>query len=234
MKKINSIDLLKDFASHVQMTKKDCEDYEQLLKDENYIYIDFDKKSRLDIINLAIKKTNAKSYLEIGCDRNEIFSNICVTNKVGVDPRRGGTLRMTSDNFFKINKEKFDVIFIDGLHCYEQLRRDVLNSLKFLKDNGIIIIHDMLPVTEKQTFFKEPVPWYPGWLGDIYKTNFELTKVSDFDFYVVKTDLGCGIITNYNGKDISIPRLDINWNFYKNQCKNLPLVSYKEIKKILS
>ena len=47
---------------------------------------------------------------------------------------------MTSDEFFKNNEIYFDCIFIDALHIYEQVRKDILNSIKFLNANGIIII----------------------------------------------------------------------------------------------
>ena len=43
--------------------------------------------------------------------------NIKISNKVGVDPISGGTLRMTSDNFFKNNETFFDLIFLDGYFC---------------------------------------------------------------------------------------------------------------------
>ena len=61
------------------------------------------KPRRLDIIEHFIKKNNYKSYLEIGCCKNEVFSKINI-KKVGVDPNSGGTVRLTSDNFFKTNK----------------------------------------------------------------------------------------------------------------------------------
>ena len=50
---------------------------------------------------------------------------------------------MTSDKFFKDN-EKFDIIFIDGLHTFEQTIKDIDNSIKFLRDKGVILIHDCL------------------------------------------------------------------------------------------
>ena len=34
------------------------------------------------------------------------------------------------------------MIFIDGLHHYEQAHRDLRNSLNNLKKGGIILIHD--------------------------------------------------------------------------------------------
>ena len=46
---------------------------------------------------------------------------------------------------FLKNTKKFDVIFIDGLHEYYQIRKDVINSLKYLDKNGYIVIHDLFP-----------------------------------------------------------------------------------------
>jgi len=54
-------------------------------------------------------------YLEIGCFNDEVFDSVPLLKhqKVGVDPQKGGTLRLTSDAFFKKNKDIFNVIFID-------------------------------------------------------------------------------------------------------------------------
>lgn len=61
--------------------------------------------SRSKIIQDIIIKQKYKNYLEIGCDNDENFSRISIENKIGVDPLKGGTLRMTSDEFFKNNKK---------------------------------------------------------------------------------------------------------------------------------
>lgn len=45
-------------------------------------------ESRLDLVNFACKVTNANSYLEIGCNTNEVFDRVLCPNKTGVDPRR--------------------------------------------------------------------------------------------------------------------------------------------------
>ena len=100
---------------------------------------------RYDIINNLIKFKNFKEYLEIGCFKNENFDKINITNKIGVDPVSGGTHRVSSDDFFLKNTKKFDLIFIDGLHTYDQVKKDINNSLGFLKENGVILIHDCLP-----------------------------------------------------------------------------------------
>jgi predicted O-methyltransferase YrrM len=40
-------------------------------------------------------------------------------------------------------KEKFDIIFIDGDHSYEGVRKDYDNSLPLLNNDGYIIFHDI-------------------------------------------------------------------------------------------
>ena len=87
--------------------------------------------SRVDIIKKIIKNRNYKTYLEIGCDNDQNFSQISIDKKVGVDPLKGGTLRMTSDEFFLRNNDFFDIIFFDGLNTYEQTIIDIENLLRF-------------------------------------------------------------------------------------------------------
>ena len=48
----------------------------------------------------------------------------------------------TSDEFFKNNKEDFDIIYIDGDHEAPQVYRDLHNSWNSLNINGMIICDD--------------------------------------------------------------------------------------------
>ena len=50
--------------------------------------------------------------------------------------------KRSSDDFFKKNKEFFDVIYIDGWHGALQVTKDINNAWKFLKSGGIIICDD--------------------------------------------------------------------------------------------
>jgi predicted O-methyltransferase YrrM len=192
------------------------------------IPIPFTSETRLQLIQLAIKKTNAKSYLEIGCDKDKIWKRIDCENKIGVDPVRGGNCRMTSDDFFIQNNQKFDVVFIDGLHYYDQVSKDFNNSLKFLNDNGIIILHDMLPLTPEEAVTPIPEPLPRSWLGDVWRLAFDLMSRSDITFKLVLIDNGCGIVfkTPQPPKKLDIEN---NWNFYKENWQELPLVSYNKI-----
>ena len=50
--------------------------------------------------------------------------------------------RDSSDNYFLMNKNKFDLIYIDGNHLYDFVKNDILNSLKCLNENGLIVTDD--------------------------------------------------------------------------------------------
>lgn len=195
--------------------------------------IPFTNESRLELINLALKKTNAKKYLEIGCDKNKIFRNIECEYKVGIDPARGGTHRMYSDEFFNQNLETFDVVFIDGLHHYDQVKRDFDNSLKFLNASGIIILHDMMPRSPEEAVVPIPETLPHTWVGDVWRLAFELANRENVVFNLVLIDNGCGIAWKgtQSSKNINV---DASWDFYQENWKKLPLETFNNIKTKLS
>ena len=161
---------------------------------DTIIHIDWDKVlfNRVSFITVATQQFDECRYLEIGCDNNICFKSIPVIGKIGVDPNKGGNIKDTSDNFFKNNKNRFDVIFIDGLHIYEQCRRDVINSLKVLDKNGYIFLHDMTP----RNWAEENVPRLKNtlWTGDIWKVAIELSKTKGIDFFVINADMGVNML----------------------------------------
>ena len=161
-------------------------------KDIGSINLDFtDKPSRVKIIKEIIQIKNYKSYLEIGCFSNELFDQINCKNKVGVDPVSGGTVRKTSDQFFESNTNKFDCIFIDGLHEYHQVKKDIINSLTYLNDDGIILLHDCLP----NNFYAQATPRCQyEWNGDVWKAIVEFRNNKDVDVYTCNADYGIGVI----------------------------------------
>lgn len=101
------------------------------------------------IINHLIKSKKYKSYLEIGIQIRINWDQIDCDKKVGVEPfyitgdKR--IKKVISDKFFASNKEKFDVIFIDGDHHEDAVYRDIKNSLLCLEDGGTIVLHDAFP-----------------------------------------------------------------------------------------
>ena len=163
------------------------------------------KSSRFDIINKIIKKKKFESYLEIGCQSDVNFSKIIIKNKIGVDPQTGGTHRMTSDDFFKQNKSTFDLIFIDGLHVYEQVLKDIENSLKVLNDNGVILIHDCLPAK----IWHQTIPQtHSSWNGDVWKSIVKSRTRIDIDTYTIEADQGLGLILKRENKDLLVDKIE--------------------------
>ncbi len=155
--------------------------------------------SRFHVIQKIIDFKKFNSYLEIGCDQNKNFSNITINEKIGVDPNSGGTHRMTSDSFFEKNKSKFDIIFIDGLHTYEQVKKDIVNSLKVLNPKGIILIHDCLP----NKIWNQVVPrLYGHWNGDVWKAIVEFRTYKNLDTYTCVADHGIGIVIKRPNRSI--------------------------------
>lgn len=191
-------------------------------------YFEFENNffNRHAFINRAISKFENCKYLEIGVSNNDVFNSIPlkIENKFGVDPDNGGNFRMTSDEFFeKHNDLKFDVIFIDGLHIYEQCQKDCINSMKQLNENGIIFFHDFLP----RSFFEEKVPRKQStWSGDVWKVAVELANSKNVKFKIINIDHGIGVLKLHkNFEYVKIDELkNKGFTDYLNYRKDLPIV----------
>ena len=198
------------------------------------INFNFDKRNRLDLIKHAIKKNDYKNYLEIGCHNNEVFDKIEI-EKIGVDPISGGNYRGTSDKFFKENVKNFDCIFIDGLHEYNQTKRDILNSIEILNKDGIIILHDCLPPSISHQ--RVPRTRYT-WNGDVWKAIVEARTWEHVDTYTVLSDQGLGLIKKkknsnvLNIGNVSFKKLKYKF-FYENYPKIMRIISYDKILEII-
>ena len=188
---------------------------------------------RWDLIEYLIKKNKYKNYLEIGCDQNQLFSKVVITNKIGVDPVSGGNIRKTSDDFFKENVDKFDIVFIDGLHIYEQVKKDILNSVKCLSEDGIILVHDCMP----DSIGKQAVPRYKmQWNGDVWKAIVDLRQKKDINIYTCEMDQGISIITNKINTSVLQLKKPINKikfkDYFENYKEYMRVISLTELKKI--
>jgi hypothetical protein len=155
------------------------------------------KLTRTQVVDALIRQNKFRSYLEIGCQNDINFSAINIPHKIGVDPALGGTYRMTSDAFFAQNVEKFDLIFIDGMHTFEQVYKDFFNAYNVLNAGGVILFHDMLPTSWEQ----EMVPRMSrGWNGTVWKIAYELKRLLDNQFAIIVADQGLGIVFKNNEK----------------------------------
>lgn len=187
--------------------------------------------TRIDIINTLIKKYNYQSYLEIGVQEGSSFKAISCKNKTGVDPDEEVLKWMpdcfikTSDDFFRDNRQTFDIIFIDGLHRFEQVLTDVNNSLKVLNPDGTIVCHDILPPDENH----QRIPRMQNqWTGDCWKAWVILRgNRSDLAMYVINADYGCGIIRP--GHQEKIHYKELTWkNFEKYKYEWMNIVEVED------
>lgn len=200
---------------------------------KNYFNYEKNFYDRKAFINLCLLfYGNKAKYLEIGVFKNAVFNTIPLTleNKVGVDPVKGGTHRLDSDNFFRQhNKEIFDLIFIDGLHLYEQIKKDFINSYNSLSSNGLILLHDLLPLNHitQSRLRKSSV-----WNGDVWKFALELSRLFKDDFIIVNIDYGIGVFKKNKKQNINqltwsqhdLSQYDIK-KFMKYEVKNLKILS---------
>jgi len=85
--------------------------------------------------------------------------------------------KTTSDNFFLTNKLLFDLIYIDGLHAYDQVKSDLENAYKFLRPKGYLLIDDYLwkfyPINKKNVINSA------NEFMQKYNNNLELIYISE-------------------------------------------------------
>ncbi len=141
------------------------------------------KSTRFELINDIISKFKYTSYLEIGVNHDFCtFNKVVCAKKYGVDPFvHGVTHKMTSDEFFLSNKEKFDVIFIDGNHHHDFVYNDIVNSIKSINKNGVIILHDCYPPS---VVFEQQSHCGTAWraLCEFKKQSYVDCITGDFDY----------------------------------------------------
>jgi hypothetical protein len=193
-------------------------------------------------------------YLEIGV-RNpfENFDLVEATEKYGVDPGYENTdnpvtFKQTSDDFFDLldrseilNSDiRFDLVFIDGLHLAEQVDRDIQNSLRYLSDDGYIVLHDCNPPSEyhaREDFKYHLSPAQTCWNGTTWKAFVKWRSDQRLFSCCVDTDWGIGILSPTN--NIGSPcRLDNTFyeylTFSENRTKQLNLISFSEFNRMIS
>jgi hypothetical protein len=192
--------------------------------------------TRTEIINGLIEKNNYKSYLEIGVNTpaqpGYNWVGVNVPLKHGVDPNVDTTYKMTSDEFFEKHiTQKYDIVFVDGLHLHEQVYRDIINSVNNLNENGVIVVHDCNPITEI-TQRRERAS--DAWHGDVWKAIVQLRMENpELEIYTVNTDEGCGIIKKGKQELLTVNENE-NHNEYsfleKNREKAINLISVETFK----
>ena len=193
---------LEVLIKYFELQYKSCENYKII---NNFVYkpkYNTYCSNRHSVINYVSSQDD--KYLEIGVETGYTFNNVQIHNKTGVDPspqfESENLVLKTSDDYFlekendKAN-EKFDIVFIDGLHQCEQVAKDINNSLKCLNENGKILLDDIIPLNYDEQLkipikhryengiLKTMVPW----TGDVWKTMYHILSLYsqhiDFQYF---------------------------------------------------
>lgn len=152
-----------------------------------------------EIINRIIQEVEGKSYLEIGYGNGDNYGLIYCENKVAIDPNTTATgkdiFKFDSDNFFRSQESEYDVVFIDGDHTCNQVRKDITNALKC--NAKAIIIHDTIPHSKEM---QEVPRIQKEWTGNVWRTVVGfIESYPDIKIETYRSDYGLTIIYP-NGK----------------------------------
>jgi hypothetical protein len=209
------------------------------------------------MINTASKRlqklakiNDTKKYLEVGVQQGNTFHSLDFIYQVAVDPQfefsedsrklsNSIYFEMTSDEFWACEQvgEKFDLIFLDGLHTFDQTFRDFCASINFSHDQTIWVIDDVLPNSFlaslpdlSLTIIARKFLPFSGtqWMGDCYKVvcaihdYFPQYRYATFEEHG-QTVVWKGSRKNFSPKFNSMTKISkLNYfNFLKIQKKNI-------------
>ena len=188
--------------------------------------------TRWDVCNARLAQFDPSRFLEIGVKTGRGARKIRADLKFGVDPvpllPTPGYTKLyiqTSDEFFASQKGylNLSVVLVDGLHHWDQVLRDILNSVSHLNPGGTVVVHDCNPPDEGS----QVVPRQQGhWNGDCWKAIVHLRATRpDLRVYTLDADEGLGIITwGRNERLIPEPK-ELTWaGLVKNRVEWLGLV----------
>lgn len=210
--------------------------------------------SRTEVINYLISTLSREvTYLEIGVrNPNHNFNLINADIKYSVDPglefkENPVDFKVTSDEFFKslrdnkiLSKDiKFDIIFIDGLHLANQVNKDIENALKFIREDGYIVLHDCNPPTEWHSREEYRYPFTPAqgyWNGTTWKAFFKYRKDVNLKSCCVDSDWGIGILSKTQplGKCSKVENEFYDYNiFNENRINTLNLITFNKLQELI-
>jgi hypothetical protein len=168
---------------------------------------------RVAVVQAALDRFTKPRFLEIGVHTGVLFLHVRAAEKVGVDPDprialwkrlghpntalRGRVVEATSDEFFAAldPTERFDVVFVDGLHLHQQALRDIEHSLGHLSAEGTVFVHDCNPVSALSAGRDPGATGDAGWCGDVWKAIAHLrAHRGDLTVETLDTDSGIGVV----------------------------------------
>ena len=163
-----------------------------------------------DYVLYVLERKSARTYLEVGVRDGALLAKVRVPS-IGVDPsfmldrnvmaykRKVFLFQMTSDEFFRdydprqLFDNPVDVAFLDGLHQFEYLLRDFINTEAFCHRDSVIMLDDCLPTNAEMTervfnrearIQRDVADW---WTGDVWKIVSILERYRP-DLHIIAAD----------------------------------------------
>ena len=146
----------------------------------------------LDFLSMLDRQLAPRAYLEIGtnmgasverfsCDAVCIDPKLLVERNVWAPRRRSFLFQMTADDFFRDENLRLyfpkgpDIAFLDGMHLFEYLLRDFINTERLCHAQSLILLHDCLPLNARMARrayaagdeAEGEYRW--AWTGDVWK-----------------------------------------------------------------
>jgi hypothetical protein len=151
--------------------------------------------SRADVVQSFLSLYQEPRYLEVGVEKGLTFHALSAARKVAVDPHfqfdvseaesahpEATYHQVPSDEYFGSRaRGQFEVIYLDGLHTFEQILRDFTNALELITPDGVIVIDDVIPNSYFASMSNASEFWalHAGgfvqrafWMGDVYRLVF--------------------------------------------------------------
>ena len=106
-------------------------------------------------------------------DWNDVFETYKEKNKLSIESGKVVPRQTTSDKYFAdIQKEVFDLIYIDGDHTAFGVVRDITNAYRVLKVGGVLGLDDYTWSLGQGPLYdpKPAIDWFSDLLGDRMET----------------------------------------------------------------
>jgi len=149
-----------------------------------------DGRRYLGVLDEMQRRLAPDWYLEVGTFQGRSLQ-LARGNYIAVDPGfrisrpvippQGAQMHLfqqTSDDFFasgflQRNEIRVDLAFLDGMHLFEYLLRDFINTERAMAPGGVVLMHDCCPTTEEMAARERQ----PGaGTGDVWKTLLILLR----------------------------------------------------------
>ncbi|BBX47796.1 hypothetical protein GCM10009641_11600 [Mycobacterium cookii] len=146
----------------------------------------------LDFLRALHTHLTPRTYLEVGtetgsslalagCDAIAVDPQFQLDGNATGDRKRTFFFQMSSDTFFATENVRellgrpVDMVFLDGMHRFEFLLRDLIGTEAACHPRSLILLHDCVPLNPRMALRQ----WLPGgpsetetapfWTGDVWK-----------------------------------------------------------------